>query len=841
MSNIENTGSTVKDAELVAAVTAAKGRGIAPDAIRAVIRKYSPSASASAMPLEQRPAFLTALTNLVPPAQTPPVADFEQTRPIVEALLEISKGHPGKWSIFSFREGVKSPDVEHIPNQGEAVFLIEQFRSKMQAMAAQEGSNVQLPCSLVLDSVGKRKRGTIKEVTGQCAIVLDLDYGNYAASNWETKLDILPSFVTQTSSIPGPSLQPIFILDKPYQADEVRPIAEALVEIYGSDATQSAEHGIRAPGFPNNPNKRKRTTRSRVPENSTLLRDNHIAGHSLDSIKAAILAKHPDALKPKATEPDVEVDFEKRLAETFNPLPDETITDILNSPPKTTLKPEGDNGEGRWILINRALRHGHTGQEITEILMAHRDTACMSKYTTSDAETEKRVCYEVERALKKFVPTTTANSAIAKGRININAVEFPDVNHDTGNPKSTCSNTRVAIKALGVTCEHDLFRGRLIIGGHALGSVEGDLTDNAIHMLRVLITETFGFDPRAQNTRDAAEQLSLQNPFDPILDYLAEVQPKWDGTKRIGTWLIDIAKAADTPLTREISRLSLIAAVRRARQPGCKFDPIIVLESPEGKNKSTAIEILAGKDFFSDQTILGVKDREAQENLQGIWLYEIADLTNIHKSDVDTIKAAASRTVDRARPAYGHYLLKQPRRCVLFATTNNDHYLKSTTGNRRWWPVAVGRIDLDALRRDRDQLWAEAAHEEATGCSIFLPEELWAIATIEQAERQEIDPWEDILAAVKGSVVVRNRRKDTEGGYEERIASSVVMVSHLRIDLEKQTNFFFNRVKTVMRKLGWEGPTVMLINGISQRGYVRPCDPPPAPEPEIELNQKIDF
>ena len=131
---------------------------------------------------------------------------------------------------------------------------------------------------------------------------------------------------------------------------------------------------------------------------------------------------------------------------------------------------------------------------------------------------------------------------------------------------------------------------------------------------------------------------------------------EWDGIERIDEWLTTYLGAKNTELNRAIGRIALIAQVRRAKSPGCKFDQIIVLESPEGKDKSTALLTLAGgPENFSDQTILGQGDRDQQEALRGVWLYEIADLSNIRKAEVEDVKAFASRTHDRARPAYGRF------------------------------------------------------------------------------------------------------------------------------------------------------------------------------------------
>jgi hypothetical protein len=275
-----------------------------------------------------------------------------------------------------------------------------------------------------------------------------------------------------------------------------------------------------------------------------------------------------------------------------------------------------------------------------------------------------------------------------------------------GRPRSTRTNARRAIRSLDIKCSYDVFHDRLLISGKTIRQRSN--LDHTVLILCAKIHKAFGFDPGPKNTLDALVQLCLENEFDPVLDYLNALT--WDGVPRLDKWTISYLGADDTELNREFGRLALIAAVRRVRRPGSKFDPIVVLEGPMGTKKSMAIEIMAGSDNFSDQTILGARDREVQELLAGVWLYEIAELSNIRRTEVEHIKAFASRTTDRARPAYGRTREDRQRRCVLFATTNNDAYLKEA--DRRFWPIKTTVIDSDALRRDRDQLWAEAAARE---------------------------------------------------------------------------------------------------------------------------------
>jgi predicted P-loop ATPase len=220
-----------------------------------------------------------------------------------------------------------------------------------------------------------------------------------------------------------------------------------------------------------------------------------------------------------------------------------------------------------------------------------------------------------------------------------------------------------------------------------------------------------------------------------------------------------------------------------------------------------------GPAFYSDAKILGEGGREQQEATTGVWLYEIGDLHGMKRAEVESVKVFASRTVDRARPAYGRFRVDQPRRCVFVATTNDDAYLKSETGNRRFWPVKTGHVDLAGLRRDRDQLWAEAAEMEARGASAILEEALWDAARTEQDERMEDDPWTDLIRRY----VDDERVKRDDVTVHEVLADN----QHIAALPATLTTGILMRGGHCLRRLGWFKYRVRLPKGGYQWRYKR--------------------
>jgi predicted P-loop ATPase len=284
---------------------------------------------------------------------------------------------------------------------------------------------------------------------------------------------------------------------------------------------------------------------------------------------------------------------------------------------------------------------------------------------------------------------------------------------------------------------------------------------------------------------EALEAIAASRKINPVQGYLKGL--RWDGVPRLDTWLVRYCGTKDTPYTRGVGAAWLRQGVARALHPGCPFFGMLVLEGLQGRGKSTVFSILGG-DYFTDD-VVDLHNKDAVAQVRRSWIVELPELAAMRRSDLEATKAFLTRRTDNQRLAYREDPEMMARRCIFGGSTNADVWLVDVSGNRRFWPVKVGLIDLEALRRDRDQLWAEAMATWSAGAAANLEEHLWAEAAEEQGDRTMDDVWEGAV-----SRFIANKAQTS---------AEDVLVDAIGLKLEQITQRERLRIGDVLRRLGW--------------------------------------
>ena len=298
---------------------------------------------------------------------------------------------------------------------------------------------------------------------------------------------------------------------------------------------------------------------------------------------------------------------------------------------------------------------------------------------------------------------------------------------------------------------------------------------------------------RKDTVMEGVRHAALQAIRNPVREYLDALQ--WDGRDRLTTWFREYLGVERTQYTDAIAPKVLVAAVARIFEPGCKVDTVLVLEGRQGVGKSTAIGALFGEDYVTD-SLPSMESKDSAIQLRGIWAVELAELGQLKRNAIETAKAFISRRSDHYRAPYEREARSNPRSCVFLATTNETTYLKDPTGGRRFWPIDCGDINLEAIARDRDQLWAEAVTRYHAGELWHLDKHEAAIAAREQMSRFEEDIWS---AQIDGMLI--EATKESLLGARIKIAD---IASGLEVPTHQRNALSSKRIAEHLRSRRWE-------------------------------------
>jgi putative DNA primase/helicase len=330
-------------------------------------------------------------------------------------------------------------------------------------------------------------------------------------------------------------------------------------------------------------------------------------------------------------------------------------------------------------------------------------------------------------------------------------------------------------------------------------------------------------------------QAAREHSFNPVTDYFDRCAAMWDGEQRVSTAFSTYWGAEDSEYMQLVATMFFVGIVVRGYRPGVKHDHAPVFEGGQGEGKSTALKVLGG-DWFAD-TPFRMGEKDGYLSIQGVLLYEVAELEQFNRSEVTAIKAFMSSTTDRFREPYGRRMKNMPRRCAFGATTNENEYFKDTTGNRRFWPVATGKLDIQRLIEDRDQLFAEAIQMLRAGVLWYPTRDQQSRLIDDHQENREIpDPWHGrIYEYIEGLDADGN---ETLLSKPNRVTVRELLVKGLHFELSKlgPARVETMRISAIMRKLKWiKGRDA---DGARERWYARPGTLP-AKHSEVEVDDDL--
>ena len=653
---------------------------------------------------------------------------------------------------------------------------------------------------------GKRNKANLSAVR---FLHVDLDCKDYPGDEKQQEeriIDLLYEAAVRPKGIPLPTMiwftgggfQAVWRLAEPISVESAEELnLSLLIALQGGEGTHDASRLLRMPYSVNWLNDKKRAA-GREPKVAHLI---HPMDFNAPPVSYAVEDFKVRRAKPETKLPTVPGAKADNLQDIEPlPLPDD-LSDIIPLDPKwsevimTGKNPPDRNYGSRsevmfaatlWML-GKGMAPGHVLSVITDPEIG------ISAHVLDNPSPLKYGKRQIQRALEL---------------LEMKRNGWPAVTDEGGPVPGVPENIRYAFAQLGIYAQRNLFTQTNEVAGYQL---DGRDLNEIGDILWSVFSRELRFSANPDRIKRELTALAHEAQYHPVRDFLDGLT--WDGVPRLDTWLATYTGADDTELNREFGSKFLIAGVRRIRQPGVKFDTMLVLEGAQGAGKSQLAALLAVKgEWFCGSLDLKSDDKTKAELLARAWIVEWQEMDGMNKTTSQALKKFLSTAVDLYRPAYARNASEFKRHCIILGTTNEASYLRDLTGNRRFWPVKVHRIELLKLEADMTQLWSEAAVRESQRESIVLSKHLWSDAARLQGDRMVEDDYADVLS-------------DNFAGRVGKVSmDSIKRLLHL--DPQRMFSGDSKRIKAAMAALGWEYGTHRLhdLSGHDQRprkGFAR--------------------
>nr|WP_302707017.1 VapE domain-containing protein [uncultured Dialister sp.] len=236
------------------------------------------------------------------------------------------------------------------------------------------------------------------------------------------------------------------------------------------------------------------------------------------------------------------------------------------------------------------------------------------------------------------------------------------------------------------------------------------------------MTTIYGVNLSKQDTNDFLDLIADENSYSPVCDYLMDCYKNYDGKDYI-TPLFNML-SLDTEIPQDVDfckilfikwllECAIIPFNRKTMRKLATQQGVLVLVGGQGVGKTRFPLNTILKDMpeylITGETI-EPKDKDSVLRAIGCWIFELAEFSESSTAkQQDALKSFIDREKDKIRPPYAHKAIDEPRTCVFYGTTNRTEFMYDPTGGRRWWPLAVTKINIDEDFNAR-QLWGQVMH-----------------------------------------------------------------------------------------------------------------------------------
>ena len=223
-----------------------------------------------------------------------------------------------------------------------------------------------------------------------------------------------------------------------------------------------------------------------------------------------------------------------------------------------------------------------------------------------------------------------------------------------------------------------------------------------------------------------------------------------------------------------------------------------ILVGSQGAGKSTGVAAICPHPDFFTEISLNEKEDDLARKMRGRLLGEISELRGLNTRDIETIKAFVTRTHEIWTPKFKEFSTTFPRRIVLIGTTNQEEFLADQTGNRRWLPVTIGKVNVAKIREDHLQLWAES-RDTFTGVQW---EDAERLAKENQSNHLIIDAWFEVVQEWLSNKNLIPQY-GTEINYEGFVTTNQILLDVIELDKKSIHAGHQMRVAKILNSLGF--------------------------------------